>query len=251
MDEVGGRAGRLLGVDEVARYLGVGRVTVYRWCREGRLPCLKVGRSWRVRREALDDFLSRGERPATLVGQLRGFLAVPDAVIAIAETPELLHQLDAAFLQVGEARGGFLVKFDGGESDSREELRVVLERNGLDARRLEEEGRLRFVAEKDPGELREDALRRVIQREAGSGRTIWATFDWTEAVGVDEALDQQEALTRLADARQLVIKTAVLERLTDEWGPGERRRAQTSHSGVIWLSGAGLALSRITPLSGG
>ena len=82
MDAVTGER-ELLSVEEVAGYLGVGTVTVYRWCREGRLPCLKVGRSWRIRRGALDDFLSRGERPATLVGQLRGFLAVPDAVIAV------------------------------------------------------------------------------------------------------------------------------------------------------------------------
>ncbi len=40
-----GRRGELLGVAEVADYLGVGMVTVYRWCREGRLPCLKVGKS--------------------------------------------------------------------------------------------------------------------------------------------------------------------------------------------------------------
>jgi excisionase family DNA binding protein len=65
------RRKELLGVSEVAEYLGVGTVTVYRWCREGRLPCLKVGKSWRIRQEALEDFLSRGERPATLVGQLR------------------------------------------------------------------------------------------------------------------------------------------------------------------------------------
>lgn len=95
------RRKELLGVTEVAEYLGVGTVTVYRWCREGRLPCLKVGRSWRIRREALEDFLRRGERSATLVGQLRGFLGVPDCVIAVAETPELLRQLDAAFMQVG------------------------------------------------------------------------------------------------------------------------------------------------------
>ena len=100
------RRKELLGVAEVAEYLGVGAVTVYRWCREGRLPCLKVGRSWRIRREALEDFLRRGERAATLVGQLRGFLGVPDCVIAVAETPELLHQLDAAFMQVGRRAGG-------------------------------------------------------------------------------------------------------------------------------------------------
>lgn len=238
----------LLGVAEVAEYLGVGTVTVYRWCREERLPCLKIGRSWRIRREALEDFLSRGERPATLVGQLRGFLGAPDCVVAVAETPELLHRLDAAFMQVGEARGAMLVKFHGGESATADELRAALERNGLDATRLEAEGRLLMAAE-DPAEERTEGLRRILEGKARGGRTVWASFDWTERLDVERALAQQEALTEFAEARQLVIKTAVLERLVDEWGPGERRRAQASHSGTISLSEAGLSLGRVTPLS--
>lgn len=162
-------------------------MTVYRWCREGRLPCLKVGRSWRIRREALEDFLSRGERPATLVGQLRGFLGVPDCVIAVAETPELLHQLDAAFMKVGEARGAMLVKFHGGEAEPAEELRDALERNGLEVARLEEEeGRLLMVAE-DPAEDRIEGLRRVLEG-GGGGRTVWASFNWTKELDVDRAL---------------------------------------------------------------
>ncbi|MGI9048604.1 MAG: helix-turn-helix domain-containing protein, partial [Rubrobacteraceae bacterium] len=32
----------LLEVDEVAGYLGVTPVTVYRWCRDGSLPCLNA-----------------------------------------------------------------------------------------------------------------------------------------------------------------------------------------------------------------
>ena len=55
----------ILSVEEVAEYLGVGVVTIYRWCREGRLPCLKMGKFWRIRREALEDFLKRRERSAT------------------------------------------------------------------------------------------------------------------------------------------------------------------------------------------
>ena len=35
----------LLTVGDVTRYMGVGQVTVHRWCREGRLPCSKVGKS--------------------------------------------------------------------------------------------------------------------------------------------------------------------------------------------------------------
>ena len=63
----------LLSVDEVAGHLGVGPITIYRWCREGRLPCLKLGKSWRVRRGALDEFLRRSERGQTLVSRLSTF----------------------------------------------------------------------------------------------------------------------------------------------------------------------------------
>lgn len=253
MAGVAGEKKELLDVSDVADYLGVGTVTVYRWCREGRLPCLKVGKSWRIRRESLEDFLSRGERSSTLVGQLRTYLAVPDSVIAIAETREHLHQLDAAFLQVGEARGGLLVKFHGGEPEATDGgLRADFEANGLDASRLERQGRLRLVPEKFPEEVsRVDALRRLVEEESENGHTIWATFDWTEKTGVDEALAQQEELTMFADASQLVIKTAVLEKVTDAWPAAERRRARTAHAGTIWLSEAGLSLSRVTPLSTG
>src|ERR671914_1408687 len=135
----------LLEVPQIARYLRVSDVTIYRWCREGRLPCLKLGNSWRVRRSALEDFLARGERSATLVGQLRSFYRVPDNVLASAQSTEKLHQLDAAFFRVGEARGGMLAKFVGPETGaSVEELRSDWEGAGFDVERLEAEGRLRF-----------------------------------------------------------------------------------------------------------
>lgn len=238
----------MLGVTEVAGYLGVNHVTVYRWCREGRLPCLKVGKSWRIRREALEDFLGKSGRPASLAGYLRGFLEVPDSVMGIAETTELLHRLDAAFFRVGEARGGLLVKFHGGEAASEGELRDDLERNGLAVRRLEEEGRLRFSPETDPGKDRGGALEGLVSDEAGSGRTVWATFDWTERVDLNAALGQQEALAELVKDRQVVVKTAVLEEVADDWEPAARRRARLAHSSVIQISKGGLTLSRLTPL---
>src|SRR5215207_9498789 len=49
----------LLNTEDVAAYLGVGSVTVWRWCRDGSLPCLNIGREWRRRREALENFLKR------------------------------------------------------------------------------------------------------------------------------------------------------------------------------------------------
>src|SRR5829696_3239209 len=131
----------LLGAEEVAALLGVKETTVWRWCREGNLPCLKVGKHWRVRREALESFLKQQERSSTLVGQLGSFLQVPDNVLAIAQNVDILHRLDAAFFRVGEARGGLLAKFHGGEAYSEDELRTEFEKNGLEVGRLEREGR--------------------------------------------------------------------------------------------------------------
>jgi excisionase family DNA binding protein len=57
-----GRPGEaLLGADEVAAYFGGTKTTVYRWCKEGRVPCMKIGRYWRVRREALEYFPKKPE----------------------------------------------------------------------------------------------------------------------------------------------------------------------------------------------
>jgi excisionase family DNA binding protein len=51
----------LLGAEDVAGLIGVNENTVWRWCREGKLPCLKIGKHWRVRREDLEDFLKEAE----------------------------------------------------------------------------------------------------------------------------------------------------------------------------------------------
>ena len=237
----------MLSVDDVGSYLGVGRATVYRWCKERRFPCLKVGKSWRIRRVAFQDFIERAERSPTLVGQIRSFLTVPDTVIGIAQTSELLHRLDSTFFQVGEARGGFLVKFYEGETVSEDDLRVDLAKNGLSVARLEAEGRFRFVAEYDSPNGRGDALKRIMDEEISRGRAIWASFDWAREVDSETAVGQQEALTKLFSSRRLVVKTAMLEEVLDAWSPATQRRIQTRYSGTMWLSEAGLALSRLTP----
>jgi excisionase family DNA binding protein len=238
----------LLSAEDVAGYLGVGQVTVYRWCREGRLPCLKIGKHWRVRREVLEDFLKRSERPTTLVERLDSFLQVPDNVLAIAQDTEVLRRLDAAFFRVGESRGGLLVKFYGGERDPEEELRASLEENGLEIGRLEREERFLMRPERDPLEGRSEALGRVLEEETGKGRAVWASFDWALEVDLETVLEQQERLTGLVDAHQFVVKTAALSEVIDEWTSTELRRAQSSHSATILASESGLALSRVTPM---
>jgi excisionase family DNA binding protein len=243
------RETELLAAADVAGMIGVKETTVYRWCKEGKLPCLKVGKHWRIRRAALEDFLRESERPSTLSGQLDSFLRVPDNVLAIAQTIDILHRLDAAFFRVGEARDGLLVKFVAGEEYSEEELLSDFERNGLEAGRLKREGRLLMRAEEEPlGGTRADQLGRLIEEEGSEGMTVWASFNWVRPVDLNTALEQQKRLTELVDASQLVVKTAAIEEALDEWPASQLRRVQSTHSAIILASEEGLSLSRATPM---
>ena len=98
---------------------------------------------------------------------------------------------------------------------------------------------------------RAEGLRRLVSEEASSGRTIWASCNWTEAVDLETALGQQEEMAQIVNESQLVIKTALLEEISDLWPSGERRRARAAHAGTVWLSNQGLDLSRFVPLPSG
>lgn len=248
MDEGFAPGKHLLDVGDVAEYLGVEQTTVQRWCRQGSLPCMKIGKEWRMRREALSRFLERSERSETLVGRLRSFLEIPDNVLAVAQNLEMMHRLDVAFFRVGEAQGGRLIKYVDGESwESLEDVRTEFEHSGLEARRLEEEGRLRFTSEPDPQGGRTEELRQLLSEEAGDVRSTWVSFNWAAQIDLEAALKQQEALQEVLEEGELVVKTVVLEEVADEWPGRMLRRAQVLHSGTIWLSEFGLVLSRVTP----
>ena len=243
------RESELLAAADVAGMIGVKETTVYRWCKEGKLPCLKIGKHWRIRREALEDFLRESERPRTLVGQLDSFLRVPDSVLAIAQNIDILHRLDAAFFRVGEARDGLLVKFYAGEEHSEEELLSDFEENGLEARRLKREGRLLMRAEEEPlGGTRADQLGLLIEEEGGEGSTVWASFNGVRPIELETALEQQKRLSELVDASQLVVKTAAIEEALHEWPASQLRRVQSAHSAIILASEEELSLSRATPM---
>ena len=49
---------RLLTVNEVADLLRVSRMTVYRPIKEGQIKALRVGRSYRLREDDVDEYLS-------------------------------------------------------------------------------------------------------------------------------------------------------------------------------------------------
>ncbi len=243
------RETELLAAADVAGMIGVKETTVYRWCSEGKLPCLKIGYHWRIRRGVLEDFLKQSERPRTLVGQLNSFLRVPDSVLGIAQNIDILHRLDAAFFRVGEARGGLLIKFYAGEEHSEEELLSDFEQNGLEAGRLKRQGRLLMRAEEEPSSgSRWRQLNELIEEKGEYGRTVWASFDWVKPLELKTALEQQRQLSEMVDARQLVVKTAAIEEAINEWRASQLRRVQSMHSAMILASEEQLLLSHATPM---
>lgn len=56
---------RMMTVKEVAAYLKLNPITVYRYAAQGKIPGFKVGSSWRFKKEILDAWVdSEVKRPA-------------------------------------------------------------------------------------------------------------------------------------------------------------------------------------------
>lgn len=49
----------LLTVRELAECLDLAEVNIYRWAREGYIPSIRMGRTWRVRVDEIDKWLER------------------------------------------------------------------------------------------------------------------------------------------------------------------------------------------------
>jgi excisionase family DNA binding protein len=60
----------LLNVREVADFLRVNATTVYTWARQGQLPAIKVGRSWRFRQSDLEMWLDKNRQGGQTGGHI-------------------------------------------------------------------------------------------------------------------------------------------------------------------------------------
>lgn len=59
---------RILTIDELAKYLKVGKTTLYRLAQEGRIPGQKVGKHWRFNRESIDRWFEQNQRSTDMEG---------------------------------------------------------------------------------------------------------------------------------------------------------------------------------------
>jgi DNA binding domain, excisionase family len=53
------KQGDVLTIEELSKYLKIAKSTLYKLVREGKVPCQKVGRHWRFRKEAIDRWLEK------------------------------------------------------------------------------------------------------------------------------------------------------------------------------------------------
>lgn len=60
----GAKSAHLMTLREVAGYLGLHVMTVYKLTREGRVPAAKIGGQWRFKKDVLDDWLDMQMRVA-------------------------------------------------------------------------------------------------------------------------------------------------------------------------------------------
>lgn len=51
------KTGDVLTIEELSSYLKIPKSTLYKLVREGGVPCQKIGRHWRFRKEAIDRWL--------------------------------------------------------------------------------------------------------------------------------------------------------------------------------------------------
>lgn len=101
-------AATYLTVREAAERLRMAPQTVYRWCRAGRLPALKIGKEWRIPTGELERSADPlGLQPLETI--LEELAARSEHLVAMAGTKADLARMQAAFFDVGARRGSHLV----------------------------------------------------------------------------------------------------------------------------------------------
>lgn len=53
---------RVMTVKEIAEYLDVHPMTIYKYVKEGKIPAFKIGTSWRIRRDSIQKWIKESEQ---------------------------------------------------------------------------------------------------------------------------------------------------------------------------------------------
>ena len=58
------KAKQVMTVKDIAEYLDMHPMTIYKFVKEGRIPAFKVGTSWRIKRESIQKWIKEREQSA-------------------------------------------------------------------------------------------------------------------------------------------------------------------------------------------
>ncbi|MBS0654548.1 MAG: helix-turn-helix domain-containing protein [Verrucomicrobia bacterium] len=61
----------VLTVEQACELLGLAKVTLYGYARQGVIPCFKLGRSWKFHRESLDNWMKERTEEETQARQAK------------------------------------------------------------------------------------------------------------------------------------------------------------------------------------
>lgn len=62
----------LYNTDKLAKFFGVSRKTIWKWCESGKLPAFKIGKEWKVRVEDLQKLITRKVRSRARTAPQKG-----------------------------------------------------------------------------------------------------------------------------------------------------------------------------------
>lgn len=241
----------LLTVDEVAEFLRIAPNTVYRWCRDGKLAGIKIGKEWRIARGDLDNFLAKraGTTEAvSLQTLLRQRLATPEHILVMASDPGEVYRMQAEFLQVGLRAGRPL--FIGAWWQRPAEIREQLTTAGLPVAELETSGKLTigdfqvaYVARGARGVI--DVWRE--QAAMSGAKALWGTGSHRLSDWKDRLQDLLRFEAELHEAFQSMAVIALCPCLLDPVDqPGFQALLDLvpHHSGALFTPGGGPVLMR-------
>ena len=55
------KAKKVMTVKEIAEYLGVHPMTIYKYVQDGKIPAFKIGASWRIRKDSIKKWMDENE----------------------------------------------------------------------------------------------------------------------------------------------------------------------------------------------
>ncbi|MBU1932428.1 MAG: helix-turn-helix domain-containing protein [Candidatus Omnitrophica bacterium] len=64
------KAKQVMTVKDIAEYLDMHPMTIYKFVKEGRIPAFKVGTSWRIKRESIQRWIKEREHSANEGGKI-------------------------------------------------------------------------------------------------------------------------------------------------------------------------------------